>query len=142
MKGFKSTLLGIGILILSGCATQTSMVYPPASLPESPAINLDRPAVTWTKDKATASEEKSAKKLVVDQLKDPDSAIFGDVWVMKGTNGNRSICGYVNAKNSYGGYTGKKMFNVLSISSENVIIEGSGPLGDLLPKLCTPRTVN
>ncbi|WP_139800012.1 hypothetical protein [Plesiomonas shigelloides] len=142
MKGFKSTLLGIGVLVVSGCSTQPGMVYPSASLPASPAINLDRPAVTWTKDQATASEEKSAKALVVEQLKDPNSAIFGEIWAMKGTNGHRSICGYVNAKNSYGGYTGKKMFNILSISSGNVIIEGSGSLGDLLPQLCMPRTVN
>lgn len=43
---------------------------------------------------------------VRDALKDPESARFYDIKTFP----NRNVCGYVNAKNSYGGYVGKKPF--------------------------------
>jgi len=90
-------------------------------------------------DSATKNEITTAKEKVIDQLKDPESARFGEIWALNGSNGHRSICGYVNAKNSYGGYTGKKMFTIAS--TEGVIFEGSGVMGTLLPGICMPRTV-
>lgn len=42
-------------------------------------------------------------------LKDPDSAKFDGVRMVKYQSGN-VVCGSVNAKNSYGGYTGFKPF--------------------------------
>ena len=47
---------------------------------------------------------------VKDSLKDPESARFYDL--KRFSNGN--ACGYVNAKNSYGGYDGKKPFAYVS----------------------------
>lgn len=96
-------------------------------------------AVTWTKVVAKKAEIDSAKKAVISQLKDPESARFGEIWALSGTNGKRSVCGYINAKNSYGGYTGEKMFSI--ISSDSVVIQGDGVLGGLLPGICLPRTV-
>jgi len=107
-----------------GCATQT--------------VESNRPVVTWTKSVSTAEEESAAKAAVINKLKDPESARFGETWAMDGTNGNRNICGYVNAKNSYGGYTGMKVFHK---SESTVLIESSDVLGALVPKLCTPRIV-
>lgn len=44
-------------------------------------------------------------------LKDPGSANFKDVVANDGTIGTPAICeGYVNAKNSMGGYVGFKKF--------------------------------
>ena len=51
---------------------------------------------------------------VLARLKDPESAYFGRVFVLvpekfdEKADGN--VCGYVNAKNSFGGYTGMKGF--------------------------------
>lgn len=42
-------------------------------------------------------------------LKDGDSAKFKNVTYVKNKNGS-AVCGYVNAKNSFGGYTGYKKF--------------------------------
>lgn len=53
----------------------------------------------------------NVEKLVKEQLKDPDSAQFKDV---------KGKCGEVNAKNSYGGYTGFKRFYV---SNDVAILE-------------------
>lgn len=116
---------------LAGCMSQ------PTEYDQGSTSN--RPAVVWTMDSATEDEIASAKKEVISQLKDPESAQFREIWALSGSNGNRSVCGYVNAKNSYGGYTGNKMFTIVSTGS--VVIEGSGAMGSLLPGICMPRTV-
>ncbi len=44
------------------------------------------------------------------RLKDPESARFGKMWAARDTEGVVTVCGLVNAKNSYGGYTGMSPF--------------------------------
>lgn len=50
------------------------------------------------------------KENVQRQLKDPQSAQFREVKVVTNTLNEKTVCGEVNAKNSYGGYTGFKAF--------------------------------
>lgn len=50
-----------------------------------------------------------AKKRVLMSLKDPESARFSDV-AYREAGTDKYICGYVNAKNSYGGYVGPRQF--------------------------------
>lgn len=65
----------------------------------------------WVKSHTTDKQAiKDAIRVVKSQLKDPDSAKFKDVLVMK----DKSVTGLVNAKNSYGGYTGYTRFLVTS----------------------------
>jgi hypothetical protein len=52
------------------------------------------------------------KAAVADQLKDPDSAKFRKVAIVRG-----SVCGEINAKNSMGGYVGYKRFMVVDDAS-------------------------
>ena len=69
-----------------------------------------------------------AEAKVEDLLKDPDSAKFTRVKV-KGV----VVCGYVNAKNSFGGYTGAKAFMTNADPNDNdpPLLAGNGPsLGD------------
>lgn len=61
-----------------------------------------------------------AKHLVAATLKDPSSTKWGAIWSYGGV-----ICGYVNAKNSYGAYAGPARFFVAGKSPQ---IEG-GDLG-------------
>lgn len=56
----------------------------------------------------------AAKKAVIARLKDPDSAKFGKVVYRP----DGVVCGYVNAKNSFGGYTGEKAF--ISLGGPNM----------------------
>lgn len=51
---------------------------------------------------ACSNAESDAKKVVLDQLKDPDSAVFGEFTLVN----NYSACLAVNAHNAMGGYTG------------------------------------
>ncbi len=48
------------------------------------------------------------RSAVAAQLKDPDSARYGRMFVSR-KNGT-TICGMVNSKNSFGGYTGEQPF--------------------------------
>lgn len=60
-----------------------------------------------------------AKESVTRKLKDPESARFRGVFTMRG-----SVCGEVNAKNSYGGYVGFKRF--LAIEGLLVMLDDDG----------------
>ncbi|MHC8342513.1 hypothetical protein [Pseudomonas sp. RT6P73] len=60
----------------------------------------------------------TAKNAVTEQMKDPDSVRFGEVVNRAGT-----ICGYVNAKNSLGGYSGEKAF-MFDVASKEVLMFG------------------
>ena len=55
------------------------------------------------------SFEYSYEKAVKKQLRDPASAQFTSVDLYSGGPA-QVYCGYVNAKNGFGGYTGKKEF--------------------------------
>lgn len=46
-------------------------------------------------------------------LKDPGSAQFGDYVAGLNSKNGIVVCGWVNAKNSYGGYTGKQPYLAL-----------------------------
>lgn len=65
--------------------------------------------------------EERVKDAVRRQLLDPDSAKFYGVIVSKDTG---STCGYVNAKNRMGGYSGKSLFYVTR--EMDVIMEPTG----------------
>jgi hypothetical protein len=51
-----------------------------------------------------------AKQAVTRTLRDPDSAKFGPIFEGNGSSGRKIICGFVNARNGYGGYTGMERF--------------------------------
>lgn len=50
------------------------------------------------------SSDKALKEAVLDTLKDPDSAKFGEITYV----GDGAACVTVNAKNAMGGYTGNQ----------------------------------
>ena len=78
--------------------------------------------------KLSKSEQSMLKQAVRQNLKDPDSARFGRYtafsYIEKGAK-QIAVCGYVNAKNSYGGYGGEKPY----IASASLIIVAFGVVG-------------
>lgn len=70
-------------------------------------------------------------------LRDPDSAQFGQTYQIV-RDGLPITCGYVNAKNAFGGYTGERMWIV--IADLNVaVVETPGEereFGELWNKYC------
>ena len=63
-------------------------------------------------------------------LKDPDSAVFGRIiaGALNASHASLVVCGWVNAKNSFGGYTGDKPFIG---TVEGVFIETAFTLSDI-----------
>lgn len=58
----------------------------------------------------TNADIKAVEKGVRVSLKDPNSAQFGNMMAMKRSDGMIAVCGYVNGKNSFGGYVGMTPF--------------------------------
>ena len=79
-------------LLLAGCQTQS----------KEPEI--------YTPKKLTSAQGAAVHDGVRNALKDPESARFGSV--VAGVNSDDVLvaCGWVNARNSFGGYTGEKPF--------------------------------
>lgn len=70
---------------------------------------------------------KRAKRNISDNFKDPDSAKFRDVIISKPDV--PTLCGQVNAKNSYGGYVGYKLF--LHNAVHSIVSDSSNAISEL-----------
>ena len=79
----------------------------------------------------------AAKQAVTAALKDPDSAQFGEV-VAVSADGEAVACGSVNAKNSFGGYTGQKSF---VYAAGLLAMEGEKGFSKLWNTLCANKPI-
>lgn len=68
-------------------------------------------------DPANTQAIEDAKSRIAFKMKDPESARFADVSVNM-TGKTPLVCGWINAKNSFGGYVGFKPFYVLGTLAE------------------------
>jgi hypothetical protein len=84
--------------------------------PSKPVVEVRKPShLAATSTKVTSATLSSARREVKQQMKDPDSIKFGEYRALKLFDDETkksviAICGKYNAKNSYGGYTGDKLF--------------------------------
>lgn len=110
------------------CDQDAPQVAPPmktqaAPTPTAPTGGAGTGAWQPTVQDRTSQPQRTEEELkarVLSTLKDPDSAKFQGiqhVWT------GRALCGQVNARNSYGGYTGFKAFVA---DSNGVYWEGDG----------------
>lgn len=72
----------------------------------------------------------SAKKAIAEQLKDPDSAQFKNLRVVQFASG-ALVCGEVNAKNSFGGYSGFQRF-IANASRGDIDTRALGASGGII----------
>jgi hypothetical protein len=88
------------VLLLAGCATNA-----PATAPQ-----VDKTGWTYEPYELTAQQRTVIEKTISAELKDPDSARYSRFKARKVVRpGNQvaiELCVFVNAKNSYGGYSG------------------------------------
>lgn len=85
-----------------------------------------------------------AKTTITQNLKDPDAAKFRNIGIYKSTTGKGgvSVCGEVNAKNSYGAYIGFRKF-VVSDDLGAIDGEESGPSYSILGEaLCYEKVAS
>lgn len=85
-------------IALSGCAS-----------PDPSAAYLDASPKHGKSVVLTPELTKSIQDGVRNKLKDPESARFGKI-AAGDVGGQTIVCGWVNAKNSYGGYIGMQPF--------------------------------
>jgi hypothetical protein len=100
MIKYLRTSFALVCLVIVGCADSPSpeTLRPQKEPPGTPIV-------------LTAAQVKIIQAGVRRDLKDPDSAKFGNqVLAAKRINGDITACGTVNAKNSYGGYVGESPF--------------------------------
>jgi hypothetical protein len=95
MNRIASILVG-ALLALSGCQS-----------PQPPADQR----VTSTPYSLPANDVEVVKRFVAAKLKDPASATFGSMAAAVDAKGVVSVCGSVNARNSFGGYTGHRPYS-------------------------------
>jgi len=101
----------IAAIVLSGCTTTASVPPTPVTTPVS----------------LSAAQQKAVQEGVRGSLKDPNSAMFrGQLRAARSEEGVTFVCGVVNAKNSYGGYTGDKPFIGGMESDGKFIVAGMG----------------
>ena len=87
---------------------------------------------------SSESDEKilqAIKENVKDKLRDPESARFKDLKLIRLDNAIYA-CGEVNAKNAFGGYTGFKMFFASPISQFKSETDDFGP--SIIAHFCLP----
>lgn len=93
-----------------------------------PIVNAP-PAENLVVVEVTPAMQRAIQDTVKQQLKDPNSALFSGIKTYKKIDGSIEVCGYVNAKNSFGGYSGIAPFYTLLSqvgSSDNVDYIGAG----------------
>ena len=84
--------------------------------PSKPAVEEKKPShPAATPTKVSSATLSSVRREVKQKMKDPDSIKFGQYKALKLFNNETKkstivICGKYNAKNSYGGYVGDKLF--------------------------------
>lgn len=73
----------------------------------------------------------AARKSVLASLRDPKSAEFGPRFQRRQSMGLEVVCGTVNSKNGFGGYTGQTVF-VYKIAANRVVFAGDVDQSDPL----------
>ena len=105
----RKIFIGLGLLI--AFFAFIGAFFGTTNTQNSTYISTDNEAKTYshTKEKLAVMNIYYVKKSLKEILKDGDSAKFKNVTYIKNKNGG-TVCGYVNAKNGFGAYSGYKMF--------------------------------
>lgn len=99
--------IAIACLLVGACnTTGTTTGTAAAPKPAPPKEGVVEKAVVA---RLTAAELATIKSTVARQLKDPESARFGKIYAQLNTGNHiKTVCVFVNARNSFGGYTGEQ----------------------------------
>ena len=101
----------LATIALAGCVSQPRQQASTTPPPE--------PTLPIT---LTESQKAAVTAGVKGQLKDPNSAMFGPMAASQGKSGLIYVCGYVNSRNSFGGYVGDTLFYGAMPSTVNTFL--------------------
>jgi hypothetical protein len=108
----KLQMVGIVFLGLAGVLMLSDRNWGVGDYPEW-GFNLPQPPIIAPAKPAKPSTY-AVKDVVRRSLKDPDSAQFGNIWFVPNPYGSGQVaCGFVNARNFFGGYVGFQTFLVV-----------------------------
>jgi hypothetical protein len=122
--------VGLGVLAVVGIA----MPKPDAGTATEDPAKPDTVALREREDRQLMRNAETAMR---DRLKDPESARFHDLVVAR-FSGAPVVCGHVNAKNSFGGYSGKKAFVYVSGAPIGEDDLAADAFNQQWNRLCTP----
>jgi hypothetical protein len=103
--------------------------------PDTPA----RPGAASSASREPYVSKSAGEEAVRKVLKDPESARFSEVYVKTKASGS-AVCGMVNAKNGFGGYTGDKLFFAIGSFA---VVQSASNIEEFLPlyeAACTDGT--
>jgi hypothetical protein len=89
--------------------------------PTVSATSAPQPEAKFEDIKLSSAQITKVKQAVIERLKDPESARFNSAFVASKQEGLIYVCSFVNAKNSYGGYTGNKPFQAILHKDQTVV---------------------
>lgn len=120
------------VLVLGACAQQQTYSYTPPPKPAAPQLEQLTPTALNKK------QMEAVRAGVRDKLRDPESARFGSAVAGKDSKGFITVCGWVNAKNAYGGYTGDQPYmGLLAAGPKGTFFAPIGVGGDDLEQQST-----
>ncbi|MCF5806186.1 MULTISPECIES: hypothetical protein [Pseudomonas syringae group] len=115
------------------CVVVAAMIW---SLSVSGNRSTDKSEVAELSDRQGDSKiEAAALDAVLQSMKDPDSTRFGDDLSVNHIQGKNVVCGSVNSKNSFGGFSGFKRF-LYFYESKQLAIEPKGDFDRLWHLFC------
>ena len=121
------------IALLAISTALSACVEAPAAPPSAP--------VKSTPIGLSSSQIAAVHSGVKASLKDPGSAQFSNIQAARGNDGSLAVCGLVNAKNSYGGYTGSQPFIGQLVGGQMVVIAVGGQAHEIAAtkQVCASR---
>ncbi|GFZ70563.1 hypothetical protein PSE10C_13050 [Pseudomonas amygdali pv. eriobotryae] len=106
------------------------------SLSASGNRSNDKSEVAELSDRQGDSKiEAAALDAVLQSMKDPDSTRFGDDLRVNYIQGKNVVCGSVNSKNSFGGFSGFKRF-LYFYEGNQLVVEPKGDFDRLWYLFC------
>lgn len=116
MKWFVPALLTV--TVLGGCGG-------PSSSPDATTVEGEQSPSADQSDEAKAIDVAAAAKLNIEaKVKDGASARYQGLFVSKSGGSLWALCGNVNSKNGFGGYTGFKPFVAFADPEAPTVIQG------------------
>lgn len=131
IKSRKSGLIVLSVILI--CVLAAVIFW---SLSKGSSNNIDEnPSADVGVNQNDSKIKAAAFDAVLRLMKDPDSTKFGDDLRVSSVQGKSVVCGSVNSKNSFGGYSGFKRF-LYFYESKQMEIEPQGEFDRLWHLFC------
>lgn len=123
-------------VFVAACVTACAPKLLPISPPDFSAATLFRDRLPVRPLPLPPGKLAAFKAAAADAMKDPQSVQFRKLRGVKDAKEHEGLCGEMNAKNSYGGYTGFKSFYAIMLNGKAGVSTSDELLGDMVVLMC------